>query len=53
LLLWHLGSYAKRNARHTLADFFLEMWVAPALALLSGFYLFVTLKDNHVIELWI
>lgn len=52
LLLWHLGSYAKRNARHTLTDFFLEMWIAPVLALLSGFYLFVTLKDNQVMEMW-
>lgn len=51
LLLWHLGSYAKRNARHTLADFFLEMWVAPTLAILLGLILFVTLKDNQAMEL--
>ena len=32
LFLWHMPSYARRNARHTLADFFREMWIAPALA---------------------
>ena len=29
LLLWQLRSYASRNARRTLADFFMEMWIAP------------------------
>ncbi len=33
LLLWQLPSYARRNARRSLADFFREMWIAPALAL--------------------
>jgi hypothetical protein len=51
LMLWHLGSYAKRNARHTLLDFFMEMWIAPALALLLGLVLFVTLKDNQTMAL--
>ena len=32
LLLWQLQSYKSRNARHTLADFFMEMWIAPVLA---------------------
>lgn len=32
LLLWQLPSYARRNARRTLADFFSEMWIAPVLA---------------------
>ena len=32
LLLWQLPSYASRNARRTLADFFREMWIAPVLA---------------------
>ncbi|HEX7971176.1 MAG TPA: glucoamylase family protein [Thiobacillus sp.] len=32
LLLWQLPSYANRNARRTLADFFREMWIAPVLA---------------------
>lgn len=36
LLLWHMPAYTKRNARHTLADFFREMWIGPALALLTG-----------------
>lgn len=34
LLLWQLRSYTRRNARRTLADYLLEMWVAPAVALL-------------------
>lgn len=33
LLLWQLRSYAKRNACRTLADFFMEMWIAPVLGL--------------------
>ena len=36
LLLWQLPSYARRNARRTLADFFSEMWIAPVLALALG-----------------
>ncbi len=32
LLLWHLPSYARRNARKTLTDFVIEMWAAPAMA---------------------
>ncbi|WP_206668782.1 GH36-type glycosyl hydrolase domain-containing protein [Lacisediminimonas profundi] len=33
LLIWHLPSYAVRNARRTLADFSREMWIGPAVAL--------------------
>jgi len=33
LLLWQLPSYARRNARRTLADFVVEMWIGPVLAL--------------------
>ena len=36
LLLWQLPSYARRNARHTLAGFFREMAIAPALAVALG-----------------
>ena len=32
LLLWHTESYARRNTCRTLNDFFLEMWIAPAVA---------------------
>jgi cellobiose phosphorylase len=32
LLLWHLHSYAGRNACRTLADFSREMWSAPVVA---------------------
>lgn len=34
LLLWHLPSYACRNARHTPGDFFKEMWIAPVFTVL-------------------
>ncbi len=36
LLLWQLRAYAGRNARRTLAEFFREMWIAPAVALALG-----------------
>ncbi|MHB1202154.1 MAG: GH36-type glycosyl hydrolase domain-containing protein, partial [Acidithiobacillus sp.] len=39
LLLWQLQSYASRNARHTLSDFFMEMWIAPVLAVVLAFAL--------------
>lgn len=52
LLIWHLGSYAKRNARHTLLDFFLEMWIAPAIALLSGLALWLQPTHPPTSQLW-
>ena len=33
LLVWQLRRYAIRNARHTLTDFYREMWVAPVTVL--------------------
>ncbi|MDP1707947.1 MAG: glucoamylase family protein [Gammaproteobacteria bacterium] len=36
LLLWQLPSYARRNARRSLAGFLREMWIAPVLALVLG-----------------
>ncbi|HEY9199173.1 MAG TPA: glucoamylase family protein, partial [Gammaproteobacteria bacterium] len=36
LLLWQLPAYANRNARHTPADYFIEMWFAPVFALSVG-----------------
>ncbi|MDP2252608.1 MAG: glucoamylase family protein, partial [Thiobacillus sp.] len=36
LLLWQLPSYARRNARRSLTDFFREMWIAPVLAVALG-----------------
>ncbi|UCE77184.1 MAG: cyclic beta 1-2 glucan synthetase, partial [Gammaproteobacteria bacterium] len=39
LLLWQLCSYASRNARRTLVEFFREMWVAPVVALVLAFAL--------------
>ena len=42
LLLWHLPAYARRNARRSLADFFREMWIAPALAVVLAVALAMT-----------
>ena len=53
LLLWQLPSYASRNARRTLADFFVEMWAAPVLAVLLGFVLAWTWWHSRSAELLI
>ena len=42
LLLWQLRSYANRNVRHTLTDFYMEMRVSPVLAVLLAFSLWQT-----------
>ena len=42
LLIWHMRSYASRNARRTPADFFMEMWAAPVLAVVLAFALWVS-----------
>jgi len=39
LLLWQLPSYASRNARRTPADFAVEMWIGPVLAVALGMVL--------------
>ena len=39
LLLWQLRAYAGRNACRTLADFLIEMWSAPAVAMALAFAL--------------
>ena len=51
LLLWQLPSYASRNARSTLADFFREMWIAPVLAVALGVALAKTLGAGQSAEL--
>jgi cyclic beta-1,2-glucan synthetase len=51
LLLWQLPSYASRNARHTLAGFFREMWIAPVLAVALGVALARTLGGGQSAEL--
>lgn len=45
LLLWHLPSYARRNACRTPTDFLREMWIAPVLALSTGVALAWTSGD--------
>ncbi|MDH3401311.1 MAG: cyclic beta 1-2 glucan synthetase, partial [Chromatiales bacterium] len=58
LLLWHMRSYANRNARRTPADFFKEMLIAPVLAVVLAFALWQTrsaelLSWAPVLLLWL
>ncbi|MDO8207663.1 MAG: glucoamylase family protein [Gallionella sp.] len=58
LLLWQLPSYANRNARRSLTDFFIEMWVAPVFTVLLGLALAITRPDEMlfcapVLLLWL
>jgi cellobiose phosphorylase len=57
LLLWQLPAYARRNARRSLTDFFREMWIAPALALLLAVALAMTgtawLVAGPILLLWL
>ena len=58
LLLWHLRSYAIRNARRTLGGFFMEMWIAPVLAVMLAVTLAVSrsaewLSYAPVLLLWL
>ncbi len=50
LLLWHLPTYATRNSRSTIADFFREMWVAPVLAIALSFTLAFSLTASQSVE---
>ncbi|MEZ0271606.1 MAG: glucoamylase family protein [Methylophilaceae bacterium] len=58
LLLWQLPSYAIRNARRTLAEFFVEMWLAPLLAVFLGVAVWLIRPDAlmfsaPVLALWL
>ena len=58
LLLWQLRSYARRNARRTLADFCLEMWIGPVLAVALAFVLEISRSGERlfsapVLLLWL
>jgi len=58
LLLWQLPSYAIRNASRTLADFCLEMWIAPVTAGILAFALRVSRPEEWpfiapVLLLWL
>ncbi len=41
LMLWHMPSYRRRNARRTPLGFLLEMWMAPLLAIVLAVVLAV------------
>ena len=58
LLLWHMRSYASRNASRTLADFSREMWVSPVLAVVLAFALWDSRSEGWlfyapVLLLWL
>lgn len=58
LLLWHMQSYASRNARRTPAGFGMEMWIAPVLAVMLAFALGVSRSEEWlfsapVLLLWL
>jgi cellobiose phosphorylase len=58
LLIWQLRAYAGRNARRTLTDFFIEMWIAPVLALALAVVLWQTRTAEGffwapVLSLWL
>jgi cyclic beta-1,2-glucan synthetase len=58
LLLWHTPRYARRNQCATLADFWREMWIAPALsigilALLATAHPETLLASAPVLLLWL
>ena len=53
LLQWYLPIYARRNACASLLDFYVEMWVAPAVALiLIVFLVGIQLLSSHLQTVW-
>ncbi len=53
LLLWHLPIYTKRNASASWLDFYKEMWIAPAIALLLAAYFFgVQSLHSYPLVVW-
>ena len=57
LMLWHLQSYARRNARHKLSEFFAEMWIGPGLAIILALFLEVRGREwffcGPILILWL
>jgi cellobiose phosphorylase len=54
LLQWHSSAYIKRNACKSLADFYKEMWVAPAIVLiLVGFLVCIQMLNSHLLAVWL
>lgn len=47
LLLWKTPAYVIRNARTTLADFYIEMWIAPVSALLIALAILAFTRAEH------
>ncbi|MHB8422172.1 MAG: GH36-type glycosyl hydrolase domain-containing protein [Leptospirales bacterium] len=45
LMLWHMKSYVSRNKRHTLPEFFMEMWIAPVIAIVLALLLELSSKE--------
>ena len=54
LLQWYLPIYARRNACKRLTDFYKEMWIAPAIALIFlVFLVFIQLLNHHFLAVWL
>ena len=54
LLQWYLPVYARRNACKSLTDFYKEMWIAPAIAMiLLVFLVFTQLLNHHILMPWL
>ncbi len=54
LLQWHLPVYARRNACDSLAEFYKEMWITPAIVLiLIGSLVFTQLLSTTFLPIWL
>ena len=54
LLQWHTPEYTRRNACKNLADFYKEMWIAPAIVLiLIAFLVAMQMLNSQIMAVWI
>ena len=57
LMLWHMKSYVSRNALHTPPEYFREMWIAPAIAIVLALSLELRSREllfcAPVLALWL
>ena len=54
LLQWHSPRYASRNTCESCLDFYMEMWLAPAVPLLlSAFLIWASYLNQHVQSAWL
>ena len=54
LLQWHSPAYTRRNTCKNLADFYKEMWIAPAIVLiLIAFLVAMQMLNSQIMAVWI